>query len=205
MASTTNTPAKTTATKKAADSNAGNFEKGAAKRTAAKKAKATAAAKKRSSAAVAEGKRRTAAAKTKADAKAKAQAEQKKLVEQARKDPTSLTVEQRRKVATATVPGLKGKARKLWIEKGETPAETVKRQPAKKPAAGKKAPTVEDAIVATLEKGPATIKQLIEKVSKMRGTATDRAVITRITRKGQLAGRWTIEPTDEGRLVTLKK
>lgn len=204
MASTTNTPAKTTATEKAADSNAGSFEKGAAKRTAAKKAKASAAAKKRSSAAVAEGKRRTAAAKTKADAKAKAQAEQKKLVEQARKDPTSLTVEQRRKVATATVPGLKGKARKLWIEKGETPAETVKRQPAKK-AAGKKAPTVEEAIVATLEKGPATIKQLIEKVSKMRGTATDRAVITRITRKGQLAGRWTIEPTDEGRLVTLKK
>lgn len=97
--------------------------------------KTTTDAKKRSSAAVAEGKRRTAAAKNKAAAKAKATAADKQLIATARKNPGELTVEQRRKIATAAVPGLKGKARKLWIDKGETPTETVKRNPAPKKSA----------------------------------------------------------------------
>ena len=97
-------------------------------------------AAKRSTAAVAEGKRRTAAAKNRAAAKAKAQDEQKALIAKARKDPKALTVEERREIASAAVPGLKGKARKLWIEEAETPEETVKRAPASKAKAAPKEP-----------------------------------------------------------------
>ena len=132
-------------------------------------------------------------------------AEKKKVVTEANKNPRALTRDQRAELHAAglAAQGLKGKAAKLWIEKGETPAETVKRNPGK-PAGGKgttgkgKALTgqprpgsVNGHIADALAKGPQTIEQLATALSKARGKATTRGTVVSAVKWGEARKWWT--------------
>lgn len=205
---TTPDPKRSAAAKKAAVTRQVNADRAKAKKSRA----AATAAKEKAAANRKAAEKPTDAHPEPVSVKDLSDAQRKKLAAKANKYPRRVHRDTRAELHAMglVAQGLKGRALKLWIEDGETPAETVKRTPpapkTRKTKTGEKAgPTVQDAVVKVLEKNPATIKQLIEKVSKLRKTPTDRAVITRVTRKGQLAGWWTIEDSPEGRVVTLKK
>ena len=133
-------------------------------------------------------------------------AEKKKVIAEANKNPRALTPEQRAELAALglAAAGLRGKARKLWIEQGETPAETVKRNPGKAPAgkgkaAGGKAPGklrgINAVLVEALAAAPkktATIEQLVEAVSKGRG-ATTRGTVRSYLKGGVDKGWWKLD------------
>jgi hypothetical protein len=145
----------------------------------------------------------------------------KALTAQAQKDPRSLTVEQRTAIAAAAVPGLKGKARALWIAEGETPAETVKKSPAAAagkatgkgkaatsgkatgkgkatttPRKGKGGPGINDLLRTVLADGPQQMEQLVEAISAARG-ATPRGTV-RAYVKGGVDKGWLKETKKEG-------
>ena len=121
-----------------------------------------------------------AAAKTKKRTSTKTtDAELNALAKKVRKDPKAATKAERRKVVNAKLvaAGLTGKARQVFIDTGKTSKEQTKPRPKAKRASSTGVMPIHEAIQKALLKGAMDQKELVDKVSKLRGRETSAGTV----------------------------